>query len=187
MIKKKKVIVLCSKWRVKTWVQAWNAHIFLFWLKSNLQTNFHCGLWKEFNTHLPLWSLRQPIDCVLAQGHVAQCYFSKVFFWYLIFFSMNHRWNFHAMCKQFHFFIETMNSGMSYWDISHFAFINVWKKCFYINIRNDVIQYRVDLIIQGQQISGGDLGRQASFGRKKREYFPFVFSSVFTSFPLTLG
>ena len=43
------------------------------------------------------------------------------------------------MCKQFHFFIETMNSGMSYWDVSHFAFISVWKKCFYINIRNDVI------------------------------------------------
>lgn len=91
------------------------------------------------------------------------------------------------MCKQFHFFIETMNSGMSYWDISHFAFISVWEKCFYINIRNDVIQYRVDLIIQGQQLSGGDLGHQASFGGEKREYFPFVFSSVFTNFPLTLG
>ena len=43
------------------------------------------------------------------------------------------------MCKQFHFFIETMNSGMSYWDVSHFAFISEWKKCFYINVRNDVI------------------------------------------------
>lgn len=52
---------------------------------------------------------------------------------------MNHKRNFHAMCKQFHFFIETMNSGMSYWDISHFAFINVWKKCFYISTRNDVM------------------------------------------------
>lgn len=78
-----------------------------------------------------------------------------------------------------------MNSGMSYWDISHFAFINVWKKCIYINTRNDVISYGVDLIIQGQQISGGDLGHQARF-EKGKEYFPFVFSSTVNNFLLRL-
>lgn len=42
------------------------------------------------------------------------------------------------------------------------------KKYFNINIRNDVILCGVDLIIQGQQISGGDLGQQAEFWKRKR-------------------
>lgn len=80
-----------------------------------------------------------------------------------------------------------MNSGMSYWDISHFAFISVWEKCFYINTRNDVIQYRVDLIIQGQQISGGDLGHQASFGGEKKRIFSLCLLKCFYQFSSHFG
>lgn len=43
----------------------------------------------------------------------------------------------------------------------------------------------VDLIIQGQQISGGDLGHQAEF-EKGKNCFPSAFSSIVTSFLLRL-